>query len=52
LDLAPYSGFLNPVYQLKTYPCGTPADVLISYDEEYSDQMIRYGRDYGFLINK
>lgn len=52
LDLAPYSGFLNPVYELKTYPCGTPADVLISYDEKYSDQMLRYGRDYGFLVNK
>ena len=52
LDLAPYSGFLNPVYELKTYPCGTPADVLISYDEKYSDQMFRYGRDYGFLVSE
>ena len=52
LDLAPYSGFLNPVYQLKTYPCGTPADVLISYNEEYSDQMLRYSNEYGFLVNE
>ena len=49
LDLAPYSGFLNPVYELKTWPCGTPNDVLIRYDEDYSEQMLRYSRDYGFL---
>jgi len=49
LDLAPYAGFINPVYELKTWPCGTPNDVLISYDEDYTSQMLRYSRDYGFL---
>ena len=49
LDLAPYAGFLNPVYELKTWPCGTVADVLVSYEEEYSTQMLRYSKDYGFL---
>ena len=49
LDLAPYAGFLNPVYELKTWPCGTPNDVLISYDEDYTSQMLRYSREYGFL---
>jgi len=49
LDLAPYSGFLNPVYELKTWPCGTPNDVLIRYDEDYTSQMLRYSQDYGFL---
>lgn len=49
LDLAPYAGFLNPVYELKTWPCGTPNDVLIRYDEDYSSQMLRYGWEYGFL---
>jgi len=49
LNLAPYSGFLNPVYELKTWPCGTPNDVLIRYDEDYISQMLRYSRDYGFL---
>jgi len=49
LDLAPYAGFLNPVYELKTWPCGTPNDVLISYDEDYTSQMLRYSKDYGFL---
>lgn len=49
LDLAPYAGFLNPVYELKTWPCGTPDDVLIRYDEDYTSQMLRYSRDFGFL---
>jgi dipeptidyl-peptidase-3 len=49
LDLAPYAGFLNPVYELKTWPCGTPNDVLIRYDEDYTAQMLRYSNEYGFL---
>ena len=49
LEVAPYSGFLNPVYELKTWPCGTPNDVLIRYDEDYTSQMIRYSEEYGFL---
>lgn len=49
LNLAPYSGFLNPVYELKTWPCKTVADVLIRYDEDYTSQMLRYSKDYGFL---
>lgn len=49
LELAPYAGFLNPVYELKTWPCGTPNDVLISYDEDYNSQMLRYSADFGFL---
>ncbi len=49
LDLAPYSGFLNPVYELKVWPCGTPDDVLIRYDEDYTTQMLRYSKEFGFL---
>jgi Peptidase family M49. len=52
LDLAPYAGFLNPVYALKTWPCGTPYDVEISYNEDYISQMLRYSEDYGFLSKK
>ncbi len=49
LDLAPYAGFLNPVYEINTWPCGTPNEVTISYDEDYTSQMLRYGDDFGFL---
>lgn len=49
LNLAPYSGFLNPVYELQMSHDNTIADVLIRYDEDYTSQMLRYSRDYGFL---
>lgn len=49
LDLAAYTGFLNPVYELKTWPNGTPSDVLISYEEDFTSQMLRYSKDFGFL---
>jgi dipeptidyl-peptidase-3 len=49
LDLAPYAGFLNPVYEVKTWPCGTPNDVSVRYDEDYTSQMLRYSKEYGFL---
>ena len=49
LDLAPYAGFINPVYELKTWPCGTPNDVTIRFDEDYTSQMLRYGKEFGFL---
>lgn len=49
LDIAPYSGFLNPVYELVTDSSGKPVDVRISYDEDYTSQMLRYSDEYGFL---
>ncbi|MFA5328200.1 MAG: dihydrofolate reductase [Prolixibacteraceae bacterium] len=49
LDLAPYSGFLNPVYESSTDSSGKLIDVMIRYDEDYTSQMLRYSRDYGFL---
>lgn len=49
LDLAPYAGFLNPVYELKTDQQGRVVDVLIRYDEEFTDQMKRYSTEFGFL---
>jgi dipeptidyl-peptidase-3 len=49
LDLAPYAGFINPVYELQTDASGNPTDVLIRYDEDYTTQMLRYSKKYGFL---
>jgi dipeptidyl-peptidase-3 len=48
LHLAPYSGFVNPVYTPVTAN-GRIVDVKISFDEGYIEQMLRYGRDYSFL---
>ena len=48
LNLAPYSGFVNPVYT-PVVENGKIVDVKVSYDEGYVEQMLRYGRDYSFL---
>jgi len=48
LNLAPYSGFVNPVYT-PVLENGKIVDVKISLEEGYVEQMLRYGRDYAFL---
>jgi len=48
LHLAPYSGFVNPVYT-PVVENGKIVDVKVSYGEGYVEQMMRYGRDYSFL---
>ena len=49
LDIAPYKGFVNPVYTLVTDKDGNPVDVTVSYEEEYPAQMLRYSADYSPL---
>lgn len=49
LDIAPYKGFVNPVYKLETDDNGNVTDVTVSYDENYIDQQLRYSRQYSVL---
>ncbi|MBR5171413.1 MAG: dihydrofolate reductase [Muribaculaceae bacterium] len=49
LNIAPYKGFVNPVYHVIKDASGDIKDITISYDENYIDQMLRYGRDYSPL---
>lgn len=49
LSIAPYRGFVNPVYELVVGEDGNPADVRVTYTEEYPAQMLRYSRDYSPL---
>lgn len=49
LNLAPYKGFVNPVYTLVTDKNGKVTDVTISYNENYVDQQLRYSRQYSVL---
>ena len=49
LNIAPYKGFINPVYTAVRDKDGNITDVTISYDESYADQMLRYSRDYATL---
>ena len=52
LDIAPYKGFVNPVYTAVKDAEGNITDVTISYDESYVDQMLRYSRTYSPLTSK
>lgn len=49
LNIAPYSGFVNPVYTLVTDKKGNVKDVKISYDENYIQQHLRYSKEYSVL---
>lgn len=46
LNIAPYRGFVNPVYTPVYDLNGTITDVKISYGEGYLNQMLRYSKDY------
>ena len=49
LNIAPYRGFVNPIYSLVKDDKGEIIDVKITYGEGYIDQMLRYSRDYSPL---
>lgn len=49
LHLAPYKGFVNPVYTPEWDADGRLTDVKVSYSEGYAEQMLRYSRDYSTL---
>lgn len=49
LNIAPYKGFVNPVYTLVKAEDGSIADVQVTYDENYVDQHLRYSREYSVL---
>jgi len=48
LNLAPYRGFVNPVYALVKNEKGEITDVTVTYTENYVNQHLRYGKDYSF----
>lgn len=50
LNLAPYKGFLNPVMKPVFNDQGDIMDIKIDYTENYTDQMLRYSRQYATLI--
>lgn len=52
LNIAPYRGFVNPIYTLEKDANGEITDVKITYGEGYIEQMLRYSRDYSPLTKK
>ena len=49
LNLAPYKGFVNPVYCVERNADGEITDVKLDFTESYIDQHLRYSRDYSPL---
>lgn len=49
LQIKPYKGFVNPVYTPVTDDKGEITDILISYDEGYAQQMLRYSKEFNAL---
>lgn len=55
LDIAPYKGFVNPVYTAvdsqgnPTMDESAISDIKVTYTEDYIPQMLRYSRDYSPL---
>ena len=48
LDIAPYKGFVNPVYT-PVVKDGEIVDIKVDYTEDYMPQMLRYSKDYSGL---
>lgn len=49
LSIAPYKGFVNPVYTPVRDADGNITDIRVTYTEDYPAQMLRYSRDYSPL---
>ncbi|MDR1865744.1 MAG: dipeptidyl peptidase 3 [Bacteroidales bacterium] len=49
LDIAPYKGFVNPVYRLVSDDKGDVVDIQPDYTEDYAAQMMRYSKEHSWL---
>lgn len=48
LNMAPYGGFINPVFEPVTEN-GAVTDIKVIYPNDYSEQMMKYSTKYSFL---
>lgn len=51
LHIAPYKGFINPVFTPEYDDAGEITDIKVGYTEAYDAQMLRYSRQYNTLPN-
>ena len=49
LDIAPYNGFVNPIFVPVTDVKGEIIDLKIENTQSFEEQMLYYGKTYGFL---
>lgn len=52
LNIAPYSGFINPVLKAVKDANGNITDVIVEYPEDFTEQHLYYAKNYSFLPNK
>jgi dipeptidyl-peptidase III len=51
LNLAPYSGFVNPRYVVEKDSEGNITNITLDYTEGYAEQMLRYSKEHSWLPN-
>lgn len=49
LNLAPYGGFVNPVYKVEIDASGKITNIKLDFTEGYTEQMIRYSKEHSWL---
>lgn len=49
LNLAPYTGFVNPILKPVNDANGKITDITVEYTDDYLGQMLFYGKNYSFL---
>lgn len=49
LNIAPYKGFINPVLKPILNENNNVVDIIADYSETYSEQMLRYSKEYSTL---
>ena len=49
LNMKPYKGFVNPVFEVVKDASGKITDVKITYTEGYAEQMLRYAKEFSTL---
>ena len=50
LNIAPYKGFVNPVYKADFDKNGNFRGLQVDYTEGYAEQHLRYSKEYGNLV--
>jgi len=50
LNISPYKGFVNPIYQPVFDAQGNITDVTLDYTEGYAEQMMRYSREHSWIF--
>jgi dipeptidyl-peptidase-3 len=52
LNVAPYSGFINPMLAPEMNEAGEITDIKVTYPDDFTTQMMNYAKNYSFLPSK